>query len=325
LLFLLQFLLTSLLYYFISRMSANVDQASSETDIKHVCSSVGCGKPALMACPTCLKLGIPPSRFCSQDCFKASWSEHKLLHGEVKKARSAVDPTAIPNEFRGFNFTGPLRPCQKTPKRTVPAHIARPDYADHPNGFPLGEQEDKKNLTIKVYTPEEILGIREACRIGREVLDIGGLAVRAGITCDEIDRIVHEATIERDAYPSPLNYHMFPKSLCTSVNEVICHGIPDMRELREGDIVNLDISVYKNGFHADLNETFMVGVVDEKSYNLVKCAYDSLAAAIAQVRPGTMYRYCSTKFYSAMPCLPLSSCPASSFFQRPGRGHPQRD
>eukprot|EP01034_Spumella_vulgaris_P022280 gene22280-28396_t len=198
-----------------------------------------------MACPTCLKLGIPPS---------------------------------------------PLRPCQKTAKRTVPDHIARPDYADHPSGFPLGEQEDKKNLTIKVYTPEEILGIREACRIGREVLDIGGRAVRVGVTCDEIDRIVHEATIERNAYPSPLNYHMFPKSLCTSVNEVICHGIPDMRELREGDIVNLDISVYKDGFHADLNETFMVGVVDEKSYNLVKCAYDSLAAAIALVRPGTMYR-----------------------------------
>eukprot|EP01034_Spumella_vulgaris_P032486 gene32486-40094_t len=127
------------------------------------------------------------------------------------------------------------------------------------------------NPSIKVYSSEEIAGIREACRVGREVLDIGGLAVRSGITTDEIDRIVHEATIER-------------------VNEVICHGIPDLRPLCEGDIVNLDISVYKGGFHADLNETFMVGAVDEKSYNLVKCAYDSLAAAVALVRPGTMYR-----------------------------------
>jgi methionyl aminopeptidase len=115
-----------------------------------------------------------------------------------------------------------------------------------------------------VYTPEEIEGIREACRIGREVLDAGAAAVKAGVTCEEIDRVVHEATVERNAYPSPLNYHQFPKSLCTSVNEVICHGIPDMRELVDGDIVNLDISVYYNGFHADLNETFFVGNVDSE-------------------------------------------------------------
>jgi methionyl aminopeptidase len=114
--------------------------------------------------------------------------------------------------------------------------------------------------------------------------------VKVGITTDEIDRIVHEATVERESYPSPLNYHMFPKSLCTSVNEIVCHGIPDMRPLCEGDIVNLDISVFKGGFHADLNETFMVGQVDEQSYNLVKCSYESLAAAVAMVRPGTMYR-----------------------------------
>jgi len=101
---------------------------------------------------------------------------------------------------------------------------------------------------------------------------------------------VHEATVERDAYPSPLNYHRFPKSVCTSVNEVICHGIPDLRELQDGDIVNIDVSVYKNGYHADLNETFLVGKVDEASLKLVKCAYESLAAAVALVRPGSLYR-----------------------------------
>ncbi len=212
------------------------------------------------------------------------------MHSQIKKARSAVDPQSIPTEFARYNFTGKLRPCQKSAKRTVPDHIARPDYATHPTGFSLEEQEDKKNITIPVYNAEEIAGIREACRIGREVLDIGGRAVRAGVTCDEIDRIVHEATVERNAYPSPLNYHLFPKSLCTSVNEVICHGIPDMRALVEGDIVNLDISVFKDGFHADLNETFMVGQVDQQSYDLVKCAHDALAAAVAMVRPGTMYR-----------------------------------
>ena len=172
----------------------------------------------------------------------------------------------MPREFDGYHFTGPLRPAGKTPRRPVPKHIPRPDYADRADGLPISEIEDKRtNNSIRVYTPEEIEGIREACRIGREVLDAGAAAVRAGVTCEEIDRVVHEATIERNAYPSPLNYHKFPKSLCTSVNEVICHGIPDMRELVDGDIVNLDISVYYNGYHADLNETFFVGEVDSDS------------------------------------------------------------
>lgn len=258
---------------------------------QHVCTTPGCGKPARMACPTCLKLGIPPSRFCDQTCFKSYWDNHKVLHKEVKKARNQVDPSTMPQEFHGFQFTGPLRPYQKTSKRVVPPHIKRPDYADHPMGFPLTEQEDKRtNTTIRVYSAADIVGIREACRIGREVLDIAGRAVRVGITCDELDRIVHEATIANDAYPSPLNYHRFPKSVCTSVNEVICHGIPDLRELQDGDIVNIDISVYKDGYHADLNETFLVGNVNDDSVRLVKCAYESLAAAVALCRPGTLYK-----------------------------------
>lgn len=122
------------------------------------------------------------------------------------------------------------------------------------------------------------------------MLDIAGRAVAVGVTCDEIDRVVHEATIARGAYPSPLNYYLFPKSVCTSVNEVICHGIPDMRPLADGDIVNLDISVYKDGYHADLNETFLVGNVDHDGVNLVRVAYESLGAAIAQVKPGSLYR-----------------------------------
>jgi methionyl aminopeptidase len=143
---------------------------------------------------------------------------------------------------------------------------------------------------MKVYTAAQIAGIREACRIGREVLDIAGNAVRAGVTCEEIDKIVYDATVERGAYPSPLNYHNFPKSVCTSVNEVICHGIPDHRPLLEGDIVNIDVSVYKDGYHGDLNETFMVGEVDKDSKRLVECAYRCLAAAIDTARPGTLYR-----------------------------------
>lgn len=256
-----------------------------------ICTTRDCDKNAAMICPTCIKLGInPPSKFCSQECFKGFWEEHKQVH-KAAKASIKPDPHSLPKEFRGFVFSGPLRPCQKTPKRDVPAHIARPDYADHPNGVSYSEQNDKRqNTTIRVYNQKEIDGIRAACVIGREVLDIASRAVRVGVTCDEIDRVVHEATIERGAYPSPLNYYNFPKSVCTSVNEVICHGIPDLRELKDGDIVNLDISVYKDGFHADLNETFFVGDVDEDGRKLVQCAYESLAAAVSLVRPGTLYK-----------------------------------
>eukprot|EP00607_Mallomonas_marina_P000641 CAMPEP_0182428266 /NCGR_PEP_ID=MMETSP1167-20130531/21829_1 /TAXON_ID=2988 /ORGANISM="Mallomonas Sp, Strain CCMP3275" /LENGTH=317 /DNA_ID=CAMNT_0024611043 /DNA_START=296 /DNA_END=1246 /DNA_ORIENTATION=- len=197
----------------------------------------------------------------------------------------------MPREFLGYEFTGKLRPYHVTPQRTVPAHIRKTDYATHPQGISLVEQNDKRtNGSIRVYTPAEIESIRESCRIGREILDEASAAIRPGITCDEIDRIVYEATISRNAYPSPLNYYNFPKSVCTSVNEVICHGIPDMRPLEDGDIVNLDISAYYNGFHSDLNETFMVGAVDEDSKRLVECAYKCLTTAVALVRPGTMYR-----------------------------------
>lgn len=211
----------------------------------------------------------------------------------VKAARENVktDVSEMPIEFNGYHFTGDLRPAQKTPKRKVDRSIPQPDYANHPDGKALSEEADRRsNTSIRVFTPTEIAGIKEACRIGRKILDIGGNAVRAGVTCDEIDRIVHEATIAENAYPSPLNYYNFPKSVCTSVNEVICHGIPDMRPLKEGDIVNIDVSVYYKGYHADLNETFFVGQVDADSRRLVECAYNCLSAAIALVKPGTLYR-----------------------------------
>lgn len=96
--------------------------------------------------------------------------------------------------------------------------------------------------------------------------------------------------MSENAYPSPLNYYNFPRSCCTSVNEIICHGIPDLRPLQEGDIINLDISVYKDGYHGDLNETFYVGKVAESSKLLVKATYDSLQKAIEYCKPNAMYR-----------------------------------
>ena len=160
-------------------------------DTSFICSTQGCGKPASMACPTCIKLGLPPSRFCDQECFKGNWNIHKELHKAAKQAIVELDRNALPREFSSFRFTGPLRPFQKSPTRTVPGHIARPDYSSHPGGIPVSEEQDKRtNTSIRIYTPAEIQGIREACRIGREVLDIAGASVKAGVTCDEIDRIV---------------------------------------------------------------------------------------------------------------------------------------
>ena len=137
------------------------------------------------------------------------------------------------------------------------------------------------------------------------MLDLGARAVRPGVTTDEIDRVVHEACVERDCYPSPLNYFHFPKSCCTSVNEVICHGIPDLRELQDGDICNsepalplliiqhtlslpslplshclVDVTVFYGGFHGDLNETLFVGKVEEADRHLVQTAYDCMMKSI---------------------------------------------
>jgi methionyl aminopeptidase len=111
-----------------------------------------------------------------------------------------------------------------------------------------------------------------------------------GVKADEIDVVVHETIVEEGAYPSPLNYYNFPKSVCTSVNEVICHGIPDMRPLENGDILNVDVSVYKDGYNGDLNETFLIGECDKESKHLVKNAYLSLYKAVEVCKPGTMYR-----------------------------------
>lgn len=194
------------------------------------------------------------------------------------------------NPWPDYRFTGSLRPSQQSPRRIVPEYIPRPDYAKHPEGIPLSERQMKETTSIKILNEEEQEGMRVACKLGREVLDIAASAIGVGVTTDEIDRIVHEACVERECYPSPLNYYEFPKSCCTSVNEVICHGIPDMRPLKDGDIVNVDVTVYHRGFHGDLNETFFVGKVSEASKELVKTTYECLMLAINEMRPGVRYR-----------------------------------
>ena len=119
-----------------------------------------------------------------------------------------------------------------------------------------------------------------------EILLRAGDVVRPGITTDEIDRIVHDLSVEAGGYPSPLNYRGYPKSVCTSVNEVICHGIPDSRPLADGDIINIDVTLYRDGVHGDTSATFLVGDVDPESVKLVEVTLESLNLAIDAVTPG---------------------------------------
>lgn len=166
-----------------------------------------------------------------------------------------------------------------SPTRTVPAAIARPDYAD------TGEPQSRRDGNL-IKTPEQIERMRRAGRAAAEVLELCGATVRPGITTDEIDAIAHAAYLERGGYPSTLNYHGYPKSLCTSVNEVICHGIPDSRALEDGDIVNCDVTIFLDGVHGDCSATFLVGEVDTESRRLVQVTRECLDLGIAAVKPG---------------------------------------
>lgn len=174
--------------------------------------------------------------------------------------------------------TGYLVPGQLSPLRTVAAHIAKPEY--------VGKKAPAKNAYGDIWQPDEIELIRAAGRIAAQAIALVGQNCKPGVTTDELDRIAHEFIVSRDAYPSALLYRGFPKSICTSVNEVICHGIPDNTVLVDGDIVNVDITAYKDGFHGDSNQTFMIGEVKDEVRLLVERTKESLNRAIQAVAPG---------------------------------------
>jgi methionyl aminopeptidase len=167
-----------------------------------------------------------------------------------------------------------------SPQRAVPAEIPRPDSAEQAQGRPLRVDEPM------IKSPAVLERLRVAGAIAADVLRTTGEAVTPGVTTDELDAICHDATVARGAYPSPLNYHGYPKSVCTSVNEVICHGIPDSRPLADGDIVNIDVTVYLDGVHGDTNATFGVGEIDAESRRLITVTRESLDRGIAAVVPG---------------------------------------
>ncbi len=171
-----------------------------------------------------------------------------------------------------------LSPGVQSPLRSVPADIERPEY--------VGRKGPRPFTGSEVKSPEVIEAMRVAGRIAAQALAEVGRRVAPGVTTDELDRVGHEFLLDHHAYPSTLGYKGFPKSLCTSINEVICHGIPDSTELNDGDIVNVDITAFIGGVHGDTDATFLVGDVDEESRLLVERTHEAMMRGINAIAPG---------------------------------------
>jgi methionyl aminopeptidase len=171
-----------------------------------------------------------------------------------------------------------VSPHDVTARRPVPASIARPHYVD--------VTRFREDGDILVKDDETIEKMREAGRIAARAMAAAAERIAPGVTTDELDRVAHEYMLDHGAYPSPLGYKAFPKSVCTSVNEVICHGIPDLRPLEDGDIVNIDVTAYIHGVHGDTDATYLVGDVDEESRLLVERTHEAMMRGIKAAKPG---------------------------------------
>ena len=160
----------------------------------------------------------------------------------------------------------------------MPSSIARPEY--------VGKPSPAEWTGSHIKSGDQVEKIRAAGKIAAEAIALVGANAKPGFTTDELDKLAHEYIISQGAYPSTLGYRGFPKSCCTSINEVICHGIPDDTVLQEGDIMNVDITAFKDGFHGDSNATFLIGDVTENVAQLVERTKEALDRAIAVVMPG---------------------------------------
>ncbi|KAK1313506.1 hypothetical protein QJS10_CPA06g02374 [Acorus calamus] len=176
----------------------------------------------------------------------------------------------------------PLLPGKVSPGLPVPSHIPRPPYVN-------SHQSPGISSGPQIHDEKGIECMRASGRLAAQVLEYAGTLVKPGTTTNEIDQAVHQMIIENGAYPSPLGYGGFPKSVCTSVNECICHGIPDSRALEDGDIINIDVTVFLNGYHGDTSITFFCGDVDEEAKNLVQITRECLYKAISVCGPGVEF------------------------------------
>src|SRR3954469_10066197 len=188
-----------------------------------------------------------------------------------------VPPSPL-DRLVGMSGQSLLVPGELSPIRSVPGNIRRPEYVGKPAPMPYKGPE--------VQTPETVEAMRIAGRIAARAMAEAAKLIAPGVTTDELDRIGHEYLCDHGAYPSTLGYRGFPKSLCTSLNEVICHGIPDSTVVEDGDIVNIDITAYLNGVHGDTNATFLAGDVDTESRLLVERTREATLRGIRAVAPG---------------------------------------
>jgi len=210
-------------------------------------------------------------------CWCNSGKKYKKCHLQSDE-RGETSPPGAPQKKKHPTVLA----SKMSPTLKVPESIGRPEYAK------TGKPTDKK-LSCRKTDQDQIDKMRNAGRIARDVLDTVLRHVKVGVTTDELDKVAHARTIELGAYPSPLNYIGFPKSICTSVNEVVVHGIPDGRALVDGDIINCDVTIYVDGMHGDCSETVYVGSVDEASKKLVEVTWECLMKGIDVVKPGAFF------------------------------------
>ncbi|XP_074652536.1 methionine aminopeptidase 1D, mitochondrial-like [Tubulanus polymorphus] len=237
-------------------------------------------KPAAVTGRSLVKLMIPLSLplFSRKSLSTSIWVQqirHKSGWFDMFKFRKQKTSIVVPADV-----SSPL---------SVPRRINLPPYAVTTDNTAAAAAAYPILLKPEIKTAEQIRCMRKACAIARKVLHHSAKFIQAGVTTDEIDEIVHTECIRHNAYPSPLKYRGFPKSVCTSVNNVCCHGIPDSRALRDGDIINIDLTVYYNGYHGDTSATYEVGSVDENGRKLIETTEKCLMAAIDSCDPGEYF------------------------------------
>ncbi len=204
-------------------------------------------------------------------------SRASRLGDSVRRMASSL----FPSKGRGIDLESTYKLYPVTSRLQVPPHIVAPNYTQLPNGQPT-----VRNPYVEIKTKAQIEQMRRACELASYIREFAGKQVHVGRTTDEIDKLVHAEVIRLNVYPSPLGYCGFPKSICTSVNNVVCHGIPDLRPLENGDIINIDVSVYVDEYHGDCSGMFVAGTTSEENLRLIRATRESLDKAIAICKPG---------------------------------------